>query len=378
MVPLSVVIPTRNEEENIKHLIERLHTTLSAHTISYQIIIIDDHSSDNTFKIASHLSSIYPIVIEKKKGQRGKAFSILQGVKLAAHDLVATIDADLQYAPEMIPSMVEKIKDGADIVIAERFQTHPSFFRRMFASLYKHIFAHWMHKLPHDVNSGLKVFKKKILKRVPVSPAAWTFDMEFILKAAQAGYVIKNVPVEIKHRKKNANRRSNNNILDSSYQLAMAAFKHKLARSEVYYFDEEDEKVQGRGFHYAGKKFVTHNKLDPHKSALYRLHAWHVIALIVGALILGVCIYLNWHLTILVLFAALTILYFADLLFNLYLISRSFFRAPELSVSKAELDAIPDSDWPTYTIFCPLYKEPEVIPQFVTAMSKLNYPADKL
>lgn len=375
---LSIIIPTRNEADHISSLVNRIHTTLSAERITYEIIIIDDHSEDGTYQIVEQFSKELPITLEKKKGKKGKAFSLMQGFKRAKYDLIATIDADLQYPPEIIPEMITRLQTGADIVITERNRLHPSFFRNAAAQMYKSIFVSWLNKMPYDVNSGLKLFKTKILNRVPLNPDSWTFDIEFLIKSTQAGYRIKSVPIDFKARKKVGKRKSNHKMLKTSYQMAKASLNHKFSRSGVYLFDQDYEKSHGRGFHYDGKKFVTHNQLNPHKSALYRLHRWHVISLAILAILMGIGLAANWHTTILLLFAVLTILYFADLLFNLYLIARSFFKAPELSVSEAEMAAVPENKWPTYTIFCPLYKEPEVIPQFVTAISKLSYPQDKL
>lgn len=92
--------------------------------------------------------------------------------------------------------------------------------------------------------------------------------------------------------------------------------------------------------------------------------------------LLGYGLFHNWHVTIVLLVAILTLLYFADLLFNFFLIVRSFSRPPEIQVDDTEIGKL--TDWPTYTIFCPLYREHHVLPQFVTAMSKLDYPKDKL
>ena len=63
-----------------------------------------------------------------------------------------------------------------------------------------------------------------------------------------------------------------------------------------------------------------------------------------------------------------------DLLFNLYLIYRSFVKDPEIKIESKLFDNRTNKDWPTYTILCPMYKEAEVIPQFVESMKKLDYP----
>lgn len=89
-------------------------------------------------------------------------------------------------------------------------------------------------------------------------------------------------------------------------------------------------------------------------------------------------IMLDWHTSLVAFIAFLTLLYFVDFMFNLFVVYRSFVHNPEIRIQPREIDMVPDSAWPTYTIFCPLYKEWEVVPQFVRGMEKLDYPKAKL
>jgi len=75
---------------------------------------------------------------------------------------------------------------------------------------------------------------------------------------------------------------------------------------------------------------------------------------------------------------AAALLYFTDILFNLFLIYRSFAHAPEIKISPKKMALLPDSYWPSYTILCPLYKEWQVVPQFAKAISAMEYPKSKL
>src|SRR3989344_1287876 len=111
---VSVVIPTLNEEGNIRSLIERLDRVFLLNRISYELIFIDDHSSDATREIIRKLAATHPVCCYLKKGLRGKAFSLLEGFQRAQGELIAIIDADLQYPPEAIPQMVRAIDEGAD------------------------------------------------------------------------------------------------------------------------------------------------------------------------------------------------------------------------------------------------------------------------
>lgn len=157
----------------------------------------------------------------------------------------------------------------------------------------------------------------------------------------------------------------------------MATFKNRNDKHLVQ-FTKAETKKHGKGFYYKGKQYVHHSDLHPHETALHRLldSQKYLLLILVATIIIAFVV--NWHATFVILITVITLLYFADLLFNFYLIYRSFSQTPEIRVTKKEIDAKSDREWPSYTIFCPLYKEWEVLPQFVTAMSKMDYPENKL
>ncbi len=135
----------------------------------------------------------------------------------------------------------------------------------------------------------------------------------------------------------------------------------------------------GNGFIHQNTHFITHTTLAHHQTALTVLHDHQKIFLLgifSGLIATGLILGLYTALVIAITF--ISILYFADLLFNFLLIFRSFHKPPEIEVTKEELSIINDLQLPTYSIFCPLYKEWRVLPQFVRALSNLDYPKEKL
>jgi len=114
------------------------------------------------------------------------------------------------------------------------------------------------------------------------------------------------------------------------------------------------------------------------ETACQNIFAGQKFFMLAGGGILAAFLLASWHLTIVLLLGFLTLVYFLDVLFNLFLIYRSFARQPEISIAGKDLLLIPDSVWPRYTILCPLYKEWKVVPQFIKAISTLDYPKDRL
>lgn len=373
---ISILVPVFNEEKTLQELIERLHLALTTNHISYEVIAIDDNSSDASFEILTNLSTRFPVKVYRKNDPKykGKGFSLVNGFKVAQSDVIAMIDADLQYPPEAIPEMFAKLQAGTDMVIAERKVHNTSFVRRTTSWVYRTIFAQFLHGLEFDVQSGLKVFRKEIVDRVTLHPTPLTFDLELVVKAQHAGYSVASVPIVFSRRR----TKSRVNVAKTSLEIGGSALKFKGKAAEAIPFTSQMTEKDGRGFHYRGQKFVTHNSLFSQETALFRL-AHNQRFFMIGLLIVFIIWFaFNWHAALVGLVAILTLLYFADLLFNFFLIYSSFSRPPELVVTKAQIDAFPEKDWPKYTVFCPLYKEPEVIPQFVTAMGAMDYPKDKL
>lgn len=371
-IAISLIVPTRNEEKNIKPLIERIHQAMLAAGLSYEVIVIDDHSSDRTRAEVTVMSRIYPVSLHLKKGTPGKATSLLEGFAKATAEIIGMIDADLQYPPEAIPTMVEKIKkDQADIVVADRKIYRTGVLRKFVSRAYLLVFGKLLHGLNVDVQSGLKVFHRRVLTKVELSPTPWTFDMDFLVKARLRGFRISSVPITFSAR---MNGEAKISLLRTSWECAVSALKLKL---NPPYSLEATRTVQSV-IRTEGKEFRPFTALPIEESALKSITPTQKKIAIALTLLTAVGFLANWHLTLTLLLSIFTVLYFIDLVFNFFLIYRSFTKNPEITIPEHEISSIPDEAWPLYTVFCPLYREWNVIPQFMEAMSQLDYPKEKL
>lgn len=375
MTKLSVIVPTWNEEKNVAPLVEQIHAVLNAQKITYEIIFVDDHSTDKTTAIIKKMAAKYPLQLFLKEGKQGKAYSLLEGFTHAKYSLLCMIDADLQYPPEAIPEMIKKIKSGADIVVANRQKYSAGVARKIMSTIFHSIFARFLHGFTVDVQSGLKVFKKTVIEHIEVNPSSWTFDMEFLLKSRHAGYSIDGIPIHFEKRHAGNSKIA---VLKSSVEIALSAIDLKVNDSGIIPFSKQQEETHGEGFHARGNSYVHHTKLHLRESAYARMTPYQYLALFCLADFLIVGLVIDWHATLVFVISVLTIIYFADLLFNLFLIYQSYFRKGEINFNKKQIEKMKDTDWPIYTILCPLYKEWDVLPQFIDSMSKLDYPKDKL
>jgi dolichol-phosphate mannosyltransferase len=118
----SLVIPTYNESENIAHLLARVYRTLEKTGRSFEIIIVDDDSPDETWKIAQRLSYKYPCLkVIRRINERGLARAVVRGWEEARGEILAVMDGDLQHPPETLSLLIKTLgKESVDIVVASR------------------------------------------------------------------------------------------------------------------------------------------------------------------------------------------------------------------------------------------------------------------
>src|SRR3989344_5901492 len=114
---LSIIVPTYNERANIKPLLETIRAGSGGR--DYEVIVVDDHSDYGTLEELTQEQANYPLKIFRKTGKKGKAYSLIKGLEKARGEVIPYIDADLQYPPEEIFPMVDKLEE-ADVVVANR------------------------------------------------------------------------------------------------------------------------------------------------------------------------------------------------------------------------------------------------------------------
>lgn len=374
---ISIIVPAFNEEGNVEKLVKRIDHAMRGSDFDYEVIVIDDHSTDGTLKVVNSLSDKYPIVSHLKKGRKGKAYSLWEGFAYAKYDLLAIIDADLQYPPEAIPKMMQKINDSVGVVVANRSEKNTSFARRFVSRGFALIFGWLLHGLDCDVQSGLKVFKRQITREIKSNPSPWTFDLEFLISARNAGYKIDSFDINFDER---TYGESKVNILKTSLEIGYNAMKIKLRKTKPIAIPPIDPEVSmvGAGTAHKGKRFITHTTLPREISAITTFTLVQKI-LIVGIIAcLAVSFYFWPVIAGIVFIAILSAIYLADALFNFYLVARSLANPPELKFSDNEIAGINEKDLPVYTIMCPLFREADVLPLFLESIAKMDYPKSKL
>jgi len=169
---LSVVIPLLNEEESLNELHDWIAKVMQSNRYSYEILFIDDGSTDTSWKVIEQLSkknaSVKGIRFQKNYG---KSQALNAGFKEVDGDVVITMDADLQDSPDEIPELYNLIaKDGFDLISGWKKKRYDSKIRKNIPSKLFNAAARKTSGLKlHDFNCGLKAYKKEVIKNIDVS-----------------------------------------------------------------------------------------------------------------------------------------------------------------------------------------------------------------
>src|SRR5438105_778042 len=118
---LSIVIPIKDERDNIVRLRERLHAALDPLPLAYEILFVDDGSSDGSFQVLEDVAQTDPQVkVLRLRRNYGQSAALQAGIDWSAGDVIATMDGDLQNDPADIPVMLAKLNEGYDAVLGLR------------------------------------------------------------------------------------------------------------------------------------------------------------------------------------------------------------------------------------------------------------------
>src|SRR5713101_2058379 len=119
---LALVVPTLNETENIVTVLDRAREALSQVPLVWEILVVDDHSTDGTAETVRRYSESHSGVrILERQSEKGLAGAITYGWKHTDADVLGVMDADLQHPPELLPELVSRVCQGTDIAIASRY-----------------------------------------------------------------------------------------------------------------------------------------------------------------------------------------------------------------------------------------------------------------
>ena len=168
---LSIVIPLKDEDESLPELAEWIRNVCERERYSYEVIMVDDGSTDNSWKVIEDLSK-QNSNIKGIRFQRnyGKSAALNEAFKVVSGDVVITMDADLQDNPEEIPELRRMIlEDGYDLVSGWKKVRHDNTLTKNIPSKFYNAVTRVMSGIKlHDFNCGLKSYRRKVVKSIEV------------------------------------------------------------------------------------------------------------------------------------------------------------------------------------------------------------------
>jgi len=165
---ISIVVPLLNEEESLPELSQWIDKVMQTNSYSYELILIDDGSTDNSWEIIEQISNINTNV----KGLRfnrnyGKSAALHVGFREAIGSVVITMDADLQDSPDEIPALYNMVvKEGYDLVSGWKKKRYDPLSKTIPTKLYNYVTGKMSGVKLHDMNCGLKAYKSQVVKHV--------------------------------------------------------------------------------------------------------------------------------------------------------------------------------------------------------------------
>ncbi len=163
---LSVIVPAYNEEDNIVDCVKRVGDAISSSQRAFEILVVNDGSTDETLQRASSLSKSCDFVRTIDLGGNfGKPTALKEGLRRAKGDIIAFFDADLQYDPQDLVKMIDLIGDGVDFVNGNRDYNGYGSSRTAFSKLYNRVVSLLFRMQIKDSNCGIK-----LLTRIAADP----------------------------------------------------------------------------------------------------------------------------------------------------------------------------------------------------------------
>ena len=196
---LSIVVPIYNEEENIRALHESVAAALNNSGLDYELILVDDGSTDGSFPLLKEIAGLDPRVkVIRFRRNFGQTAAMTAGFDAASGRIVVPMDGDLQNDPNDIPRLLEKIHEGNDVVSGWRKDRMDAYLNRKLPSVLANFLISRMTGVKlHDYGCTLKAYRREVLDGINLYGEMHRFVPAL---ASQVGARVAEIPVNHRHR----------------------------------------------------------------------------------------------------------------------------------------------------------------------------------
>ena len=227
---ISIIIPCYNEAQDLERLISRVILAMNSLARSYEVIVVDDGSTDKSVDMLKQIASNKPfmkaVVLRRNYGQTA---AMMAGIDYSTGDIIIPLDADLQNDPDDIPSLLAKIDEGFDVVSGWRKNRRDNAIKRNFPSFVANKLISWISGLHlNDYGCSLKAYRREVIKDVRLYGEMHRF---IPIYASWLGAKVTEIPVSHHPRVHGSSKygleRSIKVILDLIVVKFLASFAHK-------------------------------------------------------------------------------------------------------------------------------------------------------
>jgi|GEM_PF-104069 len=230
-VNLSVVVPVCNEAGNIQKLFDDLSTTLASSGQTYEVVFVDDGSTDETEGIIIGLCDRDEMVrLIRLRKRFGKASALNAGFRNARGNVLVTMDGDLQDDPAHLPEFLDKLK-SCDMVVGNRVNVPP--IRKLFSSMFNRLVSIFSGSKMHDINCGLKAFRKDVIHDLNIYGGLQRFFPVLVMKN---GYKVVEIDVPHKERFSGKSKFNWTRIPRGFFNLAVVVLLSEYYRRPLHLF----------------------------------------------------------------------------------------------------------------------------------------------
>jgi glycosyltransferase involved in cell wall biosynthesis len=197
---VTVIIPAYNEEKTIGGVISDTILIMDGLNLPYEIIVIDDGSTDKTGLIASN----YKATVLSNETNRGKGYSLRRALQYAEGDIIVTIDSDGEHKPKEIPDLIDPLFNGTDIVAGSRFLNHNTHvttkLNRIGNFMFNTSIMMLTGKRVTDSQTGFRAIKRNVLDNLNLESDGYEIETEITVKGLRNGFDFKEKPITCERR----------------------------------------------------------------------------------------------------------------------------------------------------------------------------------
>ncbi len=233
-IDLTVVIPFLNEEESLGELHHRLAAVLAESELSFELLFIDDGSSDSSYSIVQNLrqQDAHVRLISFRRNQ-GKSAALEVGFSQARGKMVVTMDADLQDDPAEIPHLIAKLDEGFDLVSGWKQVRHDPITKTLPSKIFNRVTGMLSGIRLHDFNCGLKIYRREVTQELNVYGERHRF---MPVLAHMQGFRVGELPVKHHPRLYGKTKFGAYRFLAGFFDLITLLFRMKFVTKPLHFF----------------------------------------------------------------------------------------------------------------------------------------------